>query len=436
MRDSNAWAGDLGMHLASHVVPNALVDLSGDACACSTTDGAQQASRMVYDAMRGACGSAHTMGTSRLGDAAGTPRGAHAAGEEYGSRRDADENDGPLTSQSTGRKPVWSFSRHDAAPSGAASPGRRALRERGRGWAASANAADTERTSEPSARSSISSRGSSRGVAWEAVAGEAEGEEESAAMRLLSEGPTPRGALDADACIDHRPLISLTVDEVVRLMHALGYGRYVLGVRFTGLDGRALSRSSVGGFGAIGVENTRLAKRLHRAVSRLDRGGVPAGMLAGSSVSIMWQALCGAFPPPVTPDEQFDKALSARKKKEAAALTPRALAAERAAERGQPTSARAGRAVRADDTADDLWSSLVMSGAVGMGGGMGGGIPLASPRDDGFLSERIEHARRMNERLLEEQRERQQAEDDAAELDALAPHPAPRHDSSALHSMV
>ena len=83
-------------------------------------------------------------------------------------------------------------------------------------------------------------------------------------------------------------------------------------------------------FAAYGVYEPSLQKRLHSAISKFAARGVPRDFTRGNAWSTMWNALWGGFPEPHTAEETYAKVVSARQEKEAAMLTPRALARARA----------------------------------------------------------------------------------------------------------
>ena len=85
-----------------------------------------------------------------------------------------------------------------------------------------------------------------------------------------------------------KPLMSLSVDEVIQMLEKLGYGRYAIGVRLNNLDGKKIVGLTAGGFGAIGVQDASVAARLHTRIAQINRHGVPYEMIKGVAYT-----LCG-----------------------------------------------------------------------------------------------------------------------------------------------
>lgn len=316
VRDHTDWPGEAGALLASHVGTK-LLDLSGEESACETSEGADYAAWQIYYAVRAACGNVPTLGTPRMGDAAGTPRVADAgklsrAHELHDVDDDAEraggneENDdgrqrAPLFTTKPTLVPTADRSQSPGSPH---SPARRALRDKGRDF------------TPPKAR------GRANSGEWPAVG-----------SRLIPLAP-PATSSHASSAIANglRPLDGLNVDECVQLFVQLGYGKYALALRMQNVDGQALCRATPESLTKLRVTDEKMQQRLLKLLKKHERRGVGREMIEGQALYSLWQALTGAFPEPTTVEDQLEKATARRKGAEAEALTPRAIAAERAKE--------------------------------------------------------------------------------------------------------
>ena len=143
-----------------------------------------------------------------------------------------------------------------------------------------------------------------------------------------------------------RPLSTLSAMEVVALIERIGYGRYALMFRLAGIDGSALCRKLAGPpseFASVGIARPSTQRSLHATLRKLLELGVPRDFVAGSAIGALWRALTGQHPEPRTTEQRYSDAVAARRRKEAAELTPRSTTPRMTTPRGTTPRETAGR---------------------------------------------------------------------------------------------
>ena len=278
VHEAVGWPGAIGARLAALVrdgvrpaVDICSDDASPDASVEEQAEAAKFAAWKVYHEVRYRARHVPDVASSRLNEAAGTPRVRDATDT---TPIDPLEIEGPVEDEDEEEKPQVAKS---------VSPARLALRERGKAHPQPPNNRDNR-------------QGGRRAAAAAAVSPSA---------------PCSRATSAASRrtrwCCARPPR----------------YGKYAIGFRTAGVDGERLRGMSVYEYGELQIKGEPLRKRLHAAVRRLAARGVPHEATKGSTLSVMWQALRGGYAEPLTDEERFEALVSARQEREKEALTPR-----------------------------------------------------------------------------------------------------------------
>ena len=409
LRDPSSWPGDVGQRLAMKVGPRGVVDLSGDECSYLPDDeeGAHYASWKVYYELRECMGHIPTVGTPRLGDTAGTPRGAiglpgvepeempmiegHGWGADSGPRPPVvtlvasnarivptrPEVRGPPATDAPDQATRLHHGGHEGGAHHDPDPDVEDDDDEEEGRRRRNMSEDNEENETPQSYldqgkvpplrmwMAVKQAEIDAGLDDEPIGAASPPMDARSKMRIKGEswGAAHSPQRSDKISVSSRRLEELSCEEVVQLLGKLKYGKYAIAFRMGGVDGAALAKMRFHDFGKYGVDEVPLQRRLASALRKFAQRGVPRDFTRGNAWGTLWHCLWGGYEAPHTQEETFGKILTARQERENSMLTPRALAREKAIKNGE---------ILESSTLTSM--ALLLGGGMAMGGGMGGGI--------------------------------------------------------------